>query len=169
MALPDPPLKAAVVMVEDQLQADKLPKLIMTPQWFKYLGLHSTAIDATAQRVSRDHLAGQHASILLTPLDTGLLPAGRYRVSCWFKVTTVGTISSSLQLSLFWTRGGTTLTFAGAAEAGNLLSTYQGFSREVYIDDDTPISFSTTYASAGAQEMRYELDILVESLAVDAT
>jgi hypothetical protein len=37
----------------------------------------------------------------------------------------------------------------------------------IRVDANSPISFSTTYASVGATAMQYELDVIAEALAPD--
>jgi hypothetical protein len=66
-----------------------------------------------------------------------------------------------------WTDGGVSQTQSGAAMTGNLTTTHQSGTYVVRIDESTPISFETTYASNGAQAMNYALDVVAERLAPD--
>lgn len=108
-------------------------------------------------------LTAQNASIATTSL-VAAATAGWYRISWYFRITTVGSVSSSLQVTITTTDGGVTITQSGAAATGNTTATVQSGSVLARVDPSTPISYSTTYASNAANEMEYSLFVSVEAL-----
>lgn len=110
-------------------------------------------------------LTGQSASIAPTSLTVGAVPAGAYRISWYARVTTAATTSSSLTVSFAWTDpDGTVLSGSGAAMTGNTTSTTQSGSVVIKVKGDTPISYSTTYASVGGTAMVFALSLMAEYL-----
>ena len=107
------------------------------------------------------------ASLAITPLPLGELPAGIWRVSYHARVTTPASVSSSLEVTISWTDGGVSQSATGAAMTGNLTTTVGFGTLPIRIDADTPVSVATIYASTGAQAMIYRLDVVLESLALD--
>lgn len=110
-------------------------------------------------------LAAQNASISATPLVSAVLPAGLYRVSWYARITTVAGVSSSLAVTIGWTEGAVSLALSGAALTGNTTTTVQSGMVLLNIDNNTPITYATTYASNAAGVMKYELVMTVERVA----
>jgi|TARA_R100000049_G_C1939092_1_gene83049 hypothetical protein len=136
----------------------RLPYLI----WFRNL---RTDLDEVPTKV-RDgvvDLVGQSASIGTTAIPTATLATGLYRVGWTAKLTTAATTSSSLTVTLTWTRG-VTVTFAGAAITGNTTATFQSEIKQIKIDASSPVSYATTYVSVGATPMVYELAVVLERM-----
>lgn len=135
--------------------------------WQKWVGLIAEKLSRTPERKARVGLTSQQATINTTPIPLSVVRPGVYRVSYWIKITQAATVSSSFQFGLAWTRHGLTLTAQAAAVATNTTSTYQFGTLVIHVDATTPISYDLTYASSGATPMRYELDVVLEELAVD--
>lgn len=168
MALAPPPYSDAFAIVEDQRDQKNWPKLIPGFKWLRWLTDEMVpAIDRAPTRQAHASHADQAASLPLTPLPLAQVPPGLYRVSYWFRVTTPGGVSSSLQFSLTWTSGGVVLTSSGVAVTTNTTSSLQFGTLIVRVDADAPISYATTYASAGVPSMVYELDVVAEALSLD--
>lgn len=110
-------------------------------------------------------LTDQHASILASPLAAVTLSAGLYRVSWYARITTVDGVSSSLIVTLGWTEGAVALTLAGAAVTGDLVTSVQSGVAFLNIDNGSPITYATTYASNTPNKMRYELILVLEKVA----
>ena len=108
-------------------------------------------------------LTGQNASIGLSTL-VPVAAAGLYRVTFRVRITTVGSVSSSIQVTVTTTEGGLTCTQSSVAYTGNLATAPQSASFLVRPDGSSPLQYSTTYASNGAGEMVYDLDVHVEQL-----
>jgi hypothetical protein len=90
-----------------------------------------------------------------------------WRLSYFARIHTVAGVSSSLTVGFSYVVDGVTQSDAGAAITGNLTTTHQFGTLVIRVDVDTPISYSTTYASDAAGIMAYDLDIVAEELAID--
>lgn len=127
--------------------------------WFRNI---RQAIDATPSQITTPvTLTAQSASIGVTPIPSDPLAPGLYSVTYYARITTAAVTSSSLTVTLFWTDGGVSCTHAFTALTGNTVSTTGSDSYLLRIDQATPISYSTTYASNGAGEMVYSLDLVL--------
>lgn len=110
-------------------------------------------------------LSDQHASIVATPVTTATLAAGLYRVSWYARVTTPDGVSSSLTVTLGWTEGSQALTLSGVAITGDAVTSVQSGMAFLRIDNGSPITYATTYASNTPNKMRYELTVNLERVA----
>lgn len=135
-------------------------------QWLKWLNGVVEEVEKKPTRRGKVVLNGQVASLPTTVIPIPQVDAGLWRVTYRFRITTPGGVSSSLTFALSWTDGGVAQTFTGAAEAGNLTTTKQADTVPLRTDPNTPITFATTYASAGAP-MAYSLDVVAEQVAMD--
>ena len=109
-------------------------------------------------------LTGQAASIPLTPMPLPSLAPGPYRVSTYARVTVADAVSSSLTVTLGWTETGLALTHSFAAMTGNTTATVDSQTWLIEIDQASPISYATTYASGTPGAMHYRLTLIVEAL-----
>jgi hypothetical protein len=108
-------------------------------------------------------LVGQGASIAASDLIA--IPAsGLYRVSYRARVTTAATSSSSLTVTITSTDGGVACAMSSGAYTGNAVNAPVSGWALVRTDAGVPITYATTYASAGATAMVYRLDLIVEAL-----
>ena len=168
MSLAGPPIYEAFAVAETQAEQKKIPKLVCNFNWLQWFGSLTSRADSAPERKTHVRAVAQVASIALTPLPLGSVPAGIYRVTYNFRVTTPGSVSSSLQFTLTWTDGGVVQTSSGAAETGNTTTTKQMGTMPIRSDGGVPISYSTTYGDGGgAVAMAYRLDIVLEALALD--
>ena len=55
-------------------------------------------------------------------------------------------------------------TFTGAAVTGNTTATVQSLTWLIKVEQGTPVTYSTTYASVGGTVMKYALAVVVESV-----
>lgn len=167
MGLANPPLFEDVAVPEDVLQRKKVPKLIMGFEWLQWFGEMVVAVDAAPSRQTSVHKTAQTASIGTTPLPLGSIPPGVWRVSYYARITTPGSVSSTLTVTISWTDGAIACSASGTAITGNTTATVQFGTLVIRSDDGTPISYATTYGSVGGTPMQYALDVVIESLALD--
>lgn len=144
------------------------PDKRITVPWETYLRGRDTQIQATATILKAVALESQAAAIALTPFSTATLSAGLYRVSYHAKVTTAATTSSALTVTVTYTRNAATCSQVGSTVSGNTTSTVGSGSFTLHIDRATAISYQTTYLSAGATSMAYDLDLVLELIAVSS-
>lgn len=163
------PLDAAIPMVEVQRERNAAlgsPGQTNGKPSFNFLTRWNALTDRIEQApysvASPMTLTGQNASIGATPLAQAALPAGLYRVSWYVRVTKVAVTSSSVTVTIRWTEGSQSLSLSGAALTGNLVTSVQSGMVFLLIDDGSPITYATTYASNGAGEMEYELVLNLE-------
>lgn len=152
--LSPPPLDTPIV--------DKLR--LLTKTWNAYYLDRDQRIQAGSQLLQTVTLTGQSGAIGTTPFALGTVAAGLYRVSYHAKVTTAASTSSSLIVSVTYTRGGFTCVQAGAALIGNTTTTVDSASFLLRADAATAISYSTTYLSVGGTALTYEVDLIVQSV-----
>lgn len=164
-----PPLFEAVAVSADSRHpmATRLPKLTIGLEWLKWLGELTLQLDEKPARKNHVRLLNQNASLATTPIPLGEIPPGLWRISYHVRVTTPGTVSSSIRVTIGWTDGGIAQSEAGTTLNGNLTTTREGATRIIRVDNASPITYATTYASAGATAMQYALDVVAEALALD--
>ncbi len=107
----------------------------------------------------------QNASIAATAFPLTSITAGLYRVAWTARVTTPAGINSSLSVSVNYTRLGTGCTQTSTSLTSNATNLPGSGSFLVHNDGGSPISYFTTYASAGVPAMIYEIDATCESVA----
>lgn len=136
----------------------------VTKVWENYYRSRDTRIQAGSALLQAVDLTDSpaSASIPATPFSLGTVAAGLYRVSYHAKITTAATTSSSLLVTVTYTRGGFTCNQSGAAIIDNTTSTVGSGTFLLRADGSTAISYSTTYVSVGATPMAYELDMVIQ-------
>lgn len=137
---------------------------LMTQRWLFYFRDQSDTVAQGPTRVVTAGATNQTASISTTPFSTDALAAGLYRVTWYVRVTTPATTSSSVEVVLSWTDGAIAQSVTGTAVTGNTTTSLSTQSALIHIDQSTPISYATTYASNAANEMAYALYLTLESL-----
>ena len=177
MAIEAPPLRDAIAVIPGEeygqvtspSKSMKWPTFLIGRAWLDHINTIQTRLDDAPEIRAQVSLTAQAASIPTTPVPLATIPPGVYRVSYSFQITRVGSVSSSLALTIGWTSRGQALTRVGAAEAGNLITTYQFGTIYIRSDDNSPITYATTYADGGgAVSMQYSLDLVAVQLAADA-
>lgn len=99
------------------------------------------------------------ATTIVTPTSEGFFTMEFYAAILAAAVT-----SSSLTVTIGWTDGGIAKSVTSAAITGNTTTT-TGSQRYLFRSDAAPITYSTTYASNGAGQMHYRLDVVVSTVA----
>ncbi|MCC6417228.1 MAG: hypothetical protein IT429_03150 [Gemmataceae bacterium] len=138
---------------------------ILRLPWIIYFRNQADAVANTPQQTTSPvSVAGSTASIGITPIPSDPLAPGLYRVTWYARIVTAAGVSSSLTVTISWTDGGIACSTSGAALNGNTVASAQSETRMARIDQATPISYATTYASNPAAAMAYDLVIIVEQL-----
>ena len=139
----------------------------ITPPWYVYFREQGQAIAAAPSAVISPVLASdQAAAITTTPLPTESLAPGLYRVSYYLRITQEATVSSSVALTITWTDEGTAMSHTFDAIVDGIVTDHQSDSLPLLeIDQASPVSYSTSYASAGATDMEYKLVVFLERVA----
>lgn len=139
----------------------------MNQRWYIFFRDQQAQVASTPQSVIPPvEVTAQEASISTTPLPTEALAPGLYRVSYYARVTRAATSSSSLTVTITWTDGSVACSFSGAALTGNTTGTLQTETLLIEIDQASPVSYATTYATSGATTMQYKLAIVLEAVSV---
>lgn len=139
-------------------------QLFFTREWRNYLLSLQNATSASPQILYELPLAGQHASIVTTPLTLPAVSAGFYRVSLYQTITTADAVASSLTTTIGWTDLAAAKTFATAAMNGNTTATSDSMVKIIHIDNSSPITYATAYVSNTPNAMQYALGIVIEKL-----
>jgi hypothetical protein len=139
--------------------------LTITRPWYTWLISLTDRVDSGGRRLTVVGLTDQAAAIGTTAIPVGSLAGGLYRVSGYLRVTQAATTSSSVALTLQWTDGGVGCTAVGTAVTGNTTAATQSVSVLLKVDQASPISYSTSYASVGATVMKYGIDLVLEVVA----
>lgn len=147
--------------------AGKLPKLKLGWDYVRWLSGIRQEVNVRPKRATQENLTNQAASIAVTPLAIGNVTLGIWRISYTVRVTTPGTATGSIQVTVTWTERSVVQTETGTLLNGNLTTTREGRTLIIRTDAGTPISYSTAYATTGATAMRYSLDLVAEELASD--
>lgn len=170
MAIPSlsaPPIQAPVVegigpraggSVEDQVRG------LMTKGWQDWVQAFLARLNATQRLIKTTSFDTKSASIGTTPLPLPALGQGTYRVSIELWVTTPATVNSSVSVTIGATEGAANTTQTTAALTSNDVTKPLSATIVLNIDDNSPISYATTYASAGATAMVYRGKITVEQV-----
>lgn len=121
-------------------------------------------VDSSPARLVAVELPGQTAAIGTTPFNTGSLAEGLYRVSWTIRPTTPATTSSSLTVTIGYTRGAASCTVSGPALTSNAVNAPQSGSVLIHIDAASPVTYAVAYASVGATSLVYEVDFVLEQV-----
>ncbi len=164
MAFFPPPVRdpiARQARSEFKGRADPLAGLVgdVWVEWFTQL---TDDVDETTLRLNSVHLTSQAASIGATDLSGGTISGGLYKLTYYARITRAASTSSSLTVTFSFTDGSVSPTYSGAAITGNTTTTFQSGTIMIRSDANSPITYSTTYASVGATSMQYRLDVTLE-------
>ena len=137
---------------------------LITEAWENYFG-HQTALsEKFSARVANVSLTNQSTSIGATDMTDGTLSAGLYRLTYYFRITTVDSIGSDVQLVIDWQDGSQTLVFTGATVITNTLSSYQtGSLPLIRVDALAPVRYSTNVVMASG-DGRHSLYIVLDEV-----
>ena len=120
-------------------------------------------VNKTASLNASVTVTGQVASLSPTSLPLASVLPGLYRLSMAARVTTAATTSSSLTVTFGWTQA-VACTTSSVAMTGNTTATTSTLSVLVRVDQNSAITYDTTYVSVGATPMAYRLDVTCEQV-----
>ena len=120
-------------------------------------------VNTTPNRIASATGSTQAASISTTALSISSVLPGLYRLSMAARITRAASTSSSLILTFGWTQA-VACTAASVAMTGNTTATTGTFSVLVRVDQDSSITYATTYASSGGTSMQYRFDVTCEQI-----
>jgi len=141
-------------------------KGIVDWRWLTYFRGFRDAIDVATQRPAPSvSLTGQTAAISTTAIPSGSLSAGLYRVGAVTRVTTPDGVSSSVTVTISWTRNAVAVSQALSANASDATGVVVSEAVAlIHIDGATPVSYAAAYVSNTAAKMTYELDVSLERI-----
>lgn len=141
----------------------------INPLWANAFIQQSTQAAAAPLRLKQVTLTNQGASIGGTDFSGGTLIAGYYEVRTYARITTpatTGAATSSLTITIGWTEGGVSQTRTFAALTGNTTSTSLADPMlTILVDSNSPVTYTTTYASNTAGQMKYKLSLILSRVA----
>jgi hypothetical protein len=120
-------------------------------------------VNTTPNLVASATGSTQSASISATALAIPSVLPGLYRLSMAARITRAASTSSSLTVTFGWTQA-VACTAASAAITGNTTATTGTFSVLVRVDQDSSVTYATTYASSGGTAMQYRFDVTCEQI-----
>lgn len=139
-------------------------QVFLTPEWEKYFTSQAQTVNGASLRVNNVALSAQGGSIGATPLDSGNLPGGLYRVTVYVRITTPAAVSSSLTVAINFIDDGVACTATLPAVTGNTTGSTGLSEFPINIDGGTPVTYTTTYASNPAGAMQYKLLIVLSAI-----
>lgn len=165
MALTDdlltPPLQSPF---EDISLATGKPSGYFNRTWVNFFDALWTRLAANSAFLKRLSVPEQSAALPATPIPVGSVEAGWYRVSVYLRVTQAATTS-----------GDVTVTIEHVDNSINCEQDSQTVTNDVTkpisdtllvkMDAGSPLTFTTTYNSVGATQLKYRVDVLVEKAA----
>ena len=120
-------------------------------------------VNTTPNRIASATGSTQAASISTTAFAISSVLPGLYRLSMAARITRAASTSSSLILTFGWTQA-VACTAASVAMTGNTTATTGTFSVLVRVDQDSSITYATTYVSSGGTSMQYRFDVTCEQI-----
>ena len=105
----------------------------------------------------------QAASVSTTAFSIPSVLPGLYRLSMAARITRAASTSSSLIVTFGWPQA-VSCTAASVAMTGNTTATTGTFSVLVRVDQDSSITYATTYASSGGTAMQYRFDVTCDRI-----
>lgn len=130
-----------------------------------YLQTLQSVGQSSPQILGEKSESAKTAAISSTPIPLPSVGAGYYRVSVYELITIAAVTSSSLQVTIGWTDQTIPLTRVLPAITSNTLGANDGVTFPIHIDNASPITYAVAYASNGANQMTYNLGILIEQMA----
>jgi len=137
---------------------------VLTIPWREYMQRLPPMLDRSAVRIAEAALTSRGAAITATDFTGSDFPEGLYRVNFYTRITRAATTSSSLTVTIAWTDGGVAMSQASTALTANVVTAYRSETLVLWLDANTPVNYSTAYASVGATSMQYKLYLAMERL-----
>ena len=142
-------------------RGDKLAGM-PTDIWGDYLERQVETLNRKPTRMFEAELGAQDASISAADITDGTISAGLYRVMFYARIARAASVSSSLEVEIGWTDDGVAQVETYTAIIGNTTASHQTATLLIRSDEVSPVTYRTTYASAGATTMLYYLAVTME-------
>ena len=136
----------------------------MTQPWRDFFGRLTDVVSQGPSRVFSATVPTSDASIGATDVTNGLAPAGLYRMTYYLRITAPASVSSSVAVTFDWTDLGTACSVTFGTIIGNTIDTNDSAQWMFRSDSLSPIRYSTTYSSLAANEMEYDLLVVLEAM-----
>lgn len=154
-----PPLNNSIIET-DETKPSRRDPFYVAKGWIAWLQNSLVPrVQNAPQLLKAVSLTNKSASIGATALPLGIIPAGRYRIDYFIKVSQAATVSSSLTVTLGFSVDGTACTQTAAAVTGNTIATTQSGSIFIRIQSNSAITYAVLYASVGGTPMKFTFDI----------
>lgn len=136
----------------------------ITDVWADYFAALGQSATRASVMEGEKELTGQSAAIASTAIPLQTVYQALYRVSYYAEITQAASSSSSLTVTIGWTRASKSFTESGTAITGNTTTTQQNGTLFVSVDGGSEITYSTAYSSSGATPMEYRLELKAERI-----
>lgn len=137
---------------------------LLTDAWIDYFTAQSLLLSKAGGIAYEASLQQQDASIAATDLTDGTLTTGFYELRYYLSVDQSAGAASKITAAFSWTSHGNAKTFTGPDLTSDLVDQYDAQCIPMWLDAQSPLTYSTTYAAGGP--MLYSLEIvLVEMIA----
>lgn len=154
----DPPRSIAPISSSD-------PNSIVTSDWLLWFyQILQNLQGATRTLGSPLQLTGQNTAIGLSTLTLPTLANGNCRVNWYIRIEVPDGVASSVALTIGFTDTAIALSKTFPAITGDTIATFGEGSMFVPIDQNTAITYQTSYGSVTPNKMHYRLVIDVESV-----
>lgn len=107
-------------------------------------------------------LSGQNDAIAAQDFDGGSLQAGLYSLSIWSLVQVPDGGGSAVQVTVTYTSNGVVQTFVGTNVNGDTTTSKSQQTVPLWIDENTAVTYQTSYSSTTPNTMEYQLSIALQ-------
>ena len=164
MALPPVPDRSPVTQDGSVSTGGAVKATPMSFTWLQFIRSVVSAINNAAQIVGQQLSSqNQSASIVAQTVNSNT-KSGRYRITWALLIRQAATTSSSLQVAVTWTQDGVAISHGGVAITSNTLNDFESETLMVRADAGTDIVVTVNYTSVGGTPMKYDADVVVESI-----
>lgn len=149
-------------VVESQVQNNSISGRVTRAMRYWLLSL-ADRLNTTPNIVASATGSTQSAAISATAFTVPSVIPGLYRLSMAARITRAATTSSSLTVTFGWTQA-VACTSSSVAMTGNTTSTTGTYTVLIRVDQDSSMTYATTYASSGGTSMQYRFDVTCEEI-----
>lgn len=138
----------------------------INPRWFDYIDqdIKARLNVAPAQTGGIVVKEGLTAAQPVTPIQMPSFGKGRMRVNVHVKVRQAAGLNSQILVTIGYTNNGVACSLSTTNLTTNTTASVESMVKTLKMDANSPITWSSTYVSAGAPVMSYDVDIEVEAL-----
>lgn len=166
----DAPLEEPIVLLSDEAKKrinvnEERGDLRINPRWYDWIwqSLLKRLNSAPSQFGTVVSKQGLTAAQGVTAIVLPALAQGRYRATVHVKVRTAAGANSQILVTIGYTNNGVACSQSTTNLTTNTTASVEGKVIPIVCDQASPITWSTTYVSAGAPPMAYDVDISLEA------